>query len=81
MDLKIFFFYVIPNYNLYHISKITYFNEIQKIIIQLCFYTLFYKTALYCAVEKGYKEIVKILVTSNKIDVDICNILKNKKIL
>ena len=34
-----------------------------------------YKTALYCAVEKENIDIVKLLLTNDKIDVNILNIL------
>lgn len=40
----------------------------------------FYTTALYSAVEKGNKEIIKLLLTSEKLDVNILNILKNHNI-
>ena len=42
--------------------KIIYFNEIQ---------TYIYKTALFTAVEKENVEIVKLLLTNDKIDVNI----------
>lgn len=45
--------------------KITYLNEIIPI---------FNKTALFAAVEKENFEIVKLLLTENKIDVNILNI-------
>ena len=46
--------------------KIISFNEI---LIK------FYKTALYLAVEKENLEIVKVLLTNDKIDINIINIL------
>lgn len=36
---------------------------------------LFYKTALFAAVEKENVEIVRILLTNDKIDVDVLNVL------
>ena len=50
-----------------------YFNCIQKQII----YEIsmkFYKTALYLAVEKENIEIVKLLLTNDKLDINILNI-------
>lgn len=47
------------------IFKIIYYNEIS---IQ------FYKTALFSAVEKGNKEIVRLLLANDKIDIDRINI-------
>ena len=36
---------------------------------------LFYKTALYLAVEKGNIEIIKLLLSNDKLDINILNIL------
>ena len=36
---------------------------------------IFYKTALYLAVEKENIEIVKLLLTNDKLDINIINIL------
>ena len=46
--------------------KITYCNEI--------YIYIFYKTALYCAVEKENIEIIKLLLTYEKLDINILNI-------
>ena len=48
--------------------KIIYFNEILS---------LFYKTALFTAVEKGNVEIIKLLLANDKIDVNILNIINS----
>lgn len=40
----------------------------------------FYTTALYLAAEKGNKEIIKLLLTCNELDVNILNIFKNHNI-
>lgn len=39
------------------------------------FMLIFYKTAFYTAVEKGNIEMIKILLSSDKIDANILNIL------
>ena len=49
--------------------KIIPFNEIQNNII--------YKTALYLAVEKENIEIVKLLLTNDKLDINLLNIFFN----
>lgn len=48
--------------NCYNSIPICFFDEIFKILFQ--------KAALHIAVEKGYIEIVKILIESKKIDVN-----------
>ena len=48
--------------------KIIYFNEILS---------LFYKTVLFTAVEKGNVEIIKLLLANDKIDVNILNIINS----
>lgn len=46
----------------------------------MIFHFIIYKTALIIAVERGYKEIVKLLLASPKIDVNkIC--ISNKNFL
>ena len=46
--------------------KIKYLNEIHK---------LFHKSALYAAIEKGFIEIIKLLLTNKNIDTNAFNIL------
>ena len=45
------------------------------LVIKRSFIFLFYKTALHIAVENGNIEIVQLLLTSKKIDVNILKIL------
>ena len=39
-------------------------------------YNIIYKTALYAAIEKENIEIVKLLLTNEKLDINILNIFK-----
>lgn len=40
------------------------------------FWCIFYKTALHVAAEEGHAEIIKLLLSNPKIDVNLLNILK-----
>ena len=51
--------------------EITFFNEIKK---------LFYITALYLAVQRGNIEIIKLLLSNDKIDPNIICILQSNYI-
>ena len=44
------------------------------ILMKLIVY--FHKTAFYTAVEKGYIEIMQLLLQNNSIDINMANILK-----
>ena len=56
--------------------QIIFFNYIQNHIFQWNFnIIMIFKTALYLAVEKENIEIVKLLLTNNKLDINIINIL------
>ena len=39
---------------------------------------MFHQTAFYCAVEKGNIEIIKLLLTNDKLDINILNIHTNE---
>lgn len=51
-----------------------YFNEVLKPIFEWSYINLFYKTALFKAVENENLEIVKLLLANKEIDVNILNI-------
>ena len=56
--------------------KIISLNAINYYIFEWNFYIRwFYKTALFLAVEKENIEIVKLLLTNDKLDINIINIL------
>ena len=44
-------------------------------ILMKFLYNIIYKTALYLAVEKGNIEIVRLLLTNDKLDINLLNIL------
>ena len=84
MKFKIIFVNYIQNHIIqlhsksYHSMKfkIISFNEIRNHIFQWNFnIIIIYKTALYLAVEKENIEIVKLLLTNDKLDMNIINIL------
>lgn len=52
-----------------------YFNEVIKQIFQRSYIDLFYKTALFKAVENENLEIVKLLLANKEINVNILNII------
>ena len=62
---------------------INYLNEIQnkwnelysKLLLKYNFLNAIYKTALYCAVEQRNIEIINLLLTNDKLDINILNIL------
>ena len=56
--------------------KIIYFNQIQNDIFQYNYHIIdSYKTALYLAVENENIEIIKLLLTNNRLDINVLNIL------
>ena len=57
--------------------KTIFFNDIQNHIFQSNYNKIyfFYKTALYLAVENESIDIIKLLLSNDKIDVNILNIL------
>lgn len=52
-----------------------YFNEVIKQIFEWSYINLFYKTALFKAVENENLEIVKLLLANKEINVNILNII------
>ena len=86
MEFEIIHFNVIQNYisKLHSKSylsmkfKIIACNGIQNHIFEYSFYILIiFKTALYLAVDEGNVEIVKLLVTNDKLDINFLNIFHN----
>ena len=57
--------------------KFKQFNEIKNNFF-MKLYFFFHKAPLYIAVEKAKIEIIKLLLSCNKLDINLLNIFKNK---
>lgn len=67
------FLYEINESNISITFEISNFNDIQNFIVLWSLYFYFQKTALHIAVEKENVEIIQLLLSCGKIDVNIAN--------